>query len=125
MFLLPWWTYVLIGTIAFASALVGQWLANMAELGIEQPDDGPFPCFAHLGTDDDGAEDWCCRLVGHDGEHLGMRQEPASRVHLKEGEELEYISPGVYRVIEPVLPEIPRCVVPDCERWSGHGGAHY
>lgn len=77
MFFLPWWVYVLVGTIAFTCALAGQWLANMAQLGVDQPDDGPFPCFEHLGTDDDGAEDWCGRLAGHEGEHLGMNRECA------------------------------------------------
>lgn len=73
MFFLPWWTYVLLGTVTFTCALLGQWLANLAQLGVEH-DDGPFPCGEHLGTDEDGAEDWCWQLAGHDGDHLGMRQ---------------------------------------------------
>lgn len=74
MFFLPWWTYVLIGTVVFACSFGAVWLANIAQPGVEQPGDGPFPCGAHLGTDEDGAEDWCWQLAGHDGDHLGMRQ---------------------------------------------------
>lgn len=74
MFFLPWWTYVLIATIVFTSAVVAVWLAGVAfEKSVS--DDGPFPCGEHLGTDDDGAEDWCWQVAGHDGEHLGMRQD--------------------------------------------------
>lgn len=103
MFFLPWWVYVFLGTVTFGSALVGQWLANMAQLGVKQEpeDDGPFPCFAHLGTDDDGAEDWCGQLAG---DCLGMRQEWPGTEHN-----------------DP----IPKCTVPDCGRWKGHGGTHY
>lgn len=75
MFFLPWWVYVLLGTVTFTCSLAGQWLANLAQLGVDQPDDGPFPCFAHLGTEGDGAEDWCGQLAGHEGEHLGMNRE--------------------------------------------------
>lgn len=75
MFFLPWWTYVLIGTVVFACSFGAVWLANIAQPGVEQPGDGPFPCGAHLGTDEDGAEDWCWQLAGHDGDHLGMRQD--------------------------------------------------
>lgn len=72
MFFLPWWIYVLIGTVVFTSAFGGIWLAGIAfdrETG-----DETYPCLAHLGTDTDGAEDWCGQKHGHSGDHLGMRQ---------------------------------------------------
>lgn len=112
MILLPWWTYVLLGTVCVGSSLLGVWLANRAELGTEQPDDGPFPCLHHLGTDDDGAEDWCWQMAGHPGDHLGGRQE------------------------WPELPELPQrvsrgpeqCATPvfdgSCRRPQGHPGRH-
>lgn len=74
MFFLPWWIYVLIGTVSFTCALLGQWLANIAEPGIKQ-DDGPFPCGEYLGMDEEGTDDWCWQVAGHDCEHVGMRQE--------------------------------------------------
>lgn len=121
MFFLPWWVYVLLGTVTFICALLGQWLANVAQLGVEQPDDGPFPCFAHLGTDEDGAEDWCGQLAGHEGDCLGMRQyfDAEETVFtrewpdedgplLRDGEDLEYLSPGIYGVVPAPLPELPQ-----------------
>lgn len=74
MILLPWWTYVLIGTVAFTCSFGAVWLAGIA-FDREAPDEEPYPCGQHLGTDADGAEDWCWQLAGHDGDHLGMRQD--------------------------------------------------
>lgn len=72
MFFLPWWIYVLIGTVVFTSAFGGIWLAGIA---FDRETEGEtYPCLAHLGTDTDGAEDWCGQKHGHSGDHLGMRQ---------------------------------------------------
>lgn len=76
MFFLPWWSYVLIGTAAFTCALLGQWLANLAQLGVEKPDDGPFPCFEHMGTDENQRELWCWLLQGHEGRHEDQSELP-------------------------------------------------
>lgn len=76
MFFLPWWIYVLLGTVVFICALLGQWLANVAQLGVEQPDDGPFPCFEHMGTDENGRELWCWLLQGHEGRHEDQSELP-------------------------------------------------
>lgn len=72
MFFLPWWIYVLIGTVVFTSAFGGIWLAGIAF--DRETEDETYPCLAHLGTDTDGAEDWCGQIHGHSGSHLGMRQ---------------------------------------------------
>lgn len=125
MFFLPWWTYVLIGTVAFTCSFAAVWLAGIA-FDRETPDDGPFPCGEHLGTDEDGAEDWCWQVAGHDGDHLGMRQDWSGLV------------PPTDQV--PPLPDLPQRVSMlhndpwptcghssmngTCDRAKGHPGEH-
>lgn len=74
MFFLPWWIYVLIGTVVFTSAFGGIWLAGIAfdrETG-----DETYPCLAHLGSDRDGVELWCWRVHSHPGPHADQFELP-------------------------------------------------
>lgn len=120
MILLPWWTYVLIGTVAFTCSFGAVWLAGIA-FDREAPDEEPYPCGQHLGTDADGAEDWCWQLAGHDGDHLGMRQDWSGVLLTREWPEDTVIREenlpepvsfttmdGVTTTIEAVLPPLPR-----------------
>jgi len=83
MFFLPWWTYVLIGTISFTSALAGQWLANIAEPGIKH-DDEPYPCHAYLGQTPDGVNLWCWLTAGHDEDHADQFESGTETVFTRE-----------------------------------------
>lgn len=65
---LPWWVYVLIGTIVFTSAFCGVWLASIAF--DRETEDETYPCLAHLGTENNGTELWCWLQHGHSGRHL-------------------------------------------------------
>lgn len=145
MFFLPWWTYVLIGTVAFVCSFGAVWLANIAQPGVEQPDDGPFPCFAWLGHDGDGLEMWCWLRHGHSGRHEDQSELPDTaftrechgasedehRTLLDDGEDLEYISPGVYKILPPLpqrLSKVPAQTEhtpsqpwPGCEHQSSDG----
>jgi hypothetical protein len=67
MFFLPWWTYVLIGTVAFTCAFSAVWLAGLAF--DRETDNEPMPCMAHTGTERDGTELWCWQKYGHSGAH--------------------------------------------------------
>lgn len=74
MFFLPWWIYVLIGTVVFTSAFGGIWLAGIAF--DRETEDETYPCLAHLGTDTDGRELWCWLQHGHDGRHEDQSELP-------------------------------------------------
>lgn len=81
MFFLPWWTYVLIGTIAFACSFVAVWLAGIA-FDREAPSEGPFPCLTHIGHDPELGTLWCWLVHGHDGDHqsqFGLEETAFSR----------------------------------------------
>lgn len=69
---LTWWTYPLIAIASVCSmlishAVVGAWEDRQEQKS--QADRGPYPCLAHLGTDDQGTEFWCWHQEGHSGPH--------------------------------------------------------
>lgn len=136
MFFLPWWIYVLIGTVVFTSAFGGIWLAGIAF--DRETEDETYPCLAHLGTDTDGAEDWCGQKHGHSGDHLGMRQyfDADETVFtrewpeeegplLRDGEDLEYQSPGIYKIVPAPRPSLPQRLSKVPEQDSAIQGSGY
>lgn len=72
MLFIPWWTYVLLGTVAFVCAFLGVWLAHLSGFGAREGDDEPFPCFAHMQVDEYGNERWCWLPQGHDDDHVSQ-----------------------------------------------------
>lgn len=66
--ILPWWTWPCIAVTVVCSILAvmkyDAWKDERAHAKT-----GPYPCLAHLGTDEFGYELWCHRREGHTEPH--------------------------------------------------------
>lgn len=76
---LKWWTYPIITGVVLGSVWLGFRLEELREKRQHRAD-GPYPCFAHLGTGPDGFEWWCRLKEGHDGPHRNeLGEDPDSQ----------------------------------------------